>query len=100
MFKMLPRSLQGAQEGDLMARDDERKSIEDSDGAPVGLIVGGVVGVLFILFMLQNTDEQTIQFLFFEGSFPLWLALLLAAIAGAILGQLGRWGWRRRDTDD
>ena len=85
-----------------MARDDElknRKSIEDADGTPVGLIIAGVVGVLLVLFILQNTDEQSVQFLFFEGNFPLWLALLLAGSGGAIVGQVGMWLWRRRGDE-
>lgn len=85
-----------------MARDDERnsrRSIEDADGTSAGVIIAGVVGVLLVVFMLQNTDEQSVQFLFFEGNVPLWLALLFAAIGGAIVGQVGVWLWRRRGDE-
>jgi uncharacterized integral membrane protein len=88
-----------AQEEEQMARKDERESIESADGPNIGLIIAGVVAVLLVVFMLQNTDEQEISFLLFEGTIPLWMALLLAAIGGAIVGQIGMWLWRRRGDE-
>ncbi len=78
--------------------DDRERSIEEADGPPITLIVMGVVAALFVVFMLQNTSSLEIQFLLFERESPMWLALLIAFVAGAVVGQLGLW-WFRRDRD-
>ena len=42
------------------------------------------VGALAI-FMIQNTDDVTVQFLVWEFIWPVWLLVLVAALIGALV---------------
>ena len=57
------------------------------------------IGVL-IIFMVQNTEDVTVDFLFWSFTWPLWLLILVAALVGAFvwfgLGVLRR---HRRRTE-
>ncbi|WP_216216266.1 lipopolysaccharide assembly protein LapA domain-containing protein [Amycolatopsis aidingensis] len=54
----------------------------------VTAIVGALVLILLLIFILQNQDGVTVTFLGLSGSLPLGVALLLAAVAGALLVAL------------
>lgn len=60
----------------------------------------GVVLVLLVVFIAQNTDPVRVRFLGFEGETPLAVALLIAVAAGLLLtalaGSLRLWQVRRR----
>ena len=61
---------------------------------------------LLLVFMVQNTEDVTLQFLFWSFTMPLWLFTLIVAILGSIvwigLGILRRHRRRkaRRDARD
>jgi uncharacterized integral membrane protein len=63
-------------------------------------------GGLLVLFMAQNTEEVTLEFLFWSFTVPLWLFTLTVAVLGSIvwigLGVLRRHRRRqaRRDARD
>jgi putative membrane protein len=70
----------------------------------VGLCLTAVVFVALIVFLLQNTRTTRVSFLWMEGSAPLAVALLIAAVAATLLtllvgtvriGQLRRRARRR-----
>jgi len=42
------------------------------------------IGVL-IIFMVQNTEDVTVDFLFWSFTWPLWLLILVAAVVGAFV---------------
>jgi len=72
----------------------------------VGICAAALVSVALIVFMLQNTRSVEVSFLWLEGTLPLALALLIAAVGAAILtmvagtariGQLRRLARRRRE---
>lgn len=44
--------------------------------------------VLAAIFVLQNTDDTDINFLFAEAQLPLFFALLLAVVLGIAIGWL------------
>jgi uncharacterized integral membrane protein len=61
-----------------------------SDGFKLG---GGAIASLsgvavLVIFMIQNTEDVTIEFLFWDFIWPLWLLTLLAALVGAFV-----WIW-------
>lgn len=60
------------------------------------LIVAGVIAILLIVFIFQNTDDTNVTWLFFDASTNLWLVILVSAIAGYLIGQLVEMGIRRR----
>ncbi len=51
----------------------------------VGLIVAALVLILLLIFIGQNLQHVTIHYLGFSGSMPVAIALLLAAVMGALL---------------
>jgi len=56
------------------------------------------------IFMLQNTEDVTVEFLFWDFTWPLWLLTLAAAVLGAFvwlgLGILRRHRRRKDRRDD
>ncbi|NUT49634.1 MAG: DUF1049 domain-containing protein [Saccharothrix sp.] len=57
-------------------------------GTWVAVLASIVVLIFLLVFILQNLDDATIHFLGGAGTLPLGVALLFAAIAGAILVAL------------
>jgi uncharacterized integral membrane protein len=49
----------------------------------------GVVVLLAIIFIAQNSQSVRVKFLFFDASMPLIFALLIATILGIIIGYVG-----------
>ena len=66
----------------------------------VGVVALGIVLLLLIIFIGQNTRTVTVSFLGWEGQTPLAVALLIATAAGlflaAVAGTLRIWQLRRR----
>ena len=54
-------------------------------GLWVGLILSALVLLVLLVFILQNGDPAQIQCFAFQGTLPVGVALLLAAIAGMLL---------------
>jgi uncharacterized integral membrane protein len=54
-------------------------------GTWVGLVLGAVVLILLLIFVLQNLKDVRVSFIGTDGSLPLGVALLLAAVAGALV---------------
>ena len=66
-------------------------------GERIKLGAGITAAGLLLLFLLQNLQEATIHFLWFDWEVALILALLLAAIVGAAATWLlTTFRWRRR----
>ncbi|WP_328836265.1 LapA family protein [Streptomyces europaeiscabiei] len=51
-----------------------------------GRAVVGVLAVLALVFIFQNTQNTEIQLLVTEVTMPLWMALLGTALVGALFG--------------
>jgi uncharacterized integral membrane protein len=71
-----------------------------TSGAFVALVLLGLLLVLLIVFIAQNTQDVHVSFLTWDGTTPLAVALLIAAVGGilltAIAGLLRIWQLRRR----
>ena len=50
-----------------------------------GVIATLAGGGLLVIFMVQNTDDVTLNFLFWSFTVPLWLFTLVVAALGSIL---------------
>jgi uncharacterized integral membrane protein len=63
----------------------------------------GGLGVL-VVFILQNTDDVPVQFLFWDFTWPLWLVIVVSAVFGAVvwlgLGVLRRHRRRKERRAD
>lgn len=74
-----------------------------ADGQGRGLELNGrvivlVIAVLALLaFVVQNTNDVQFNWLMIEVTLPLWLALLITAVLGALIANLAGWVLRRRD---
>jgi uncharacterized integral membrane protein len=54
-------------------------------GAWMGVVLGALVLILLLVFVLQNLEDVRVSFINADGSLPLGVALLLAAVAGALV---------------
>ena len=61
------------------------------------MIAAGVVAVLALIFILQNTEKRSIQFLFFDWTVGTWFALLVTFVLGMLVGWLLAWFIRSRN---
>lgn len=59
-----------------------------TSGVWLAVVLGGLVLVLLIVFIAQNTDPVNVRFLGWEGETPLAVALLIATVAGLFLAAL------------
>lgn len=59
---------------------------------------------VLVIFMIQNTEEVTVQFLVWGFTWPIWLLILVAAGVGAFvwlgLGVLRRHARRKERRED
>jgi uncharacterized integral membrane protein len=78
----------------------------EGDGRKLG---GGAIASLggvavLVIFMLQNTEDVTVEFLVWNFTWPLWLLTLAAAVVGAFvwlgLGVLRRHRRRKARRED
>ena len=71
-----------------------------TSGAFVALVLLGLLLVLLIVFIAQNTQDVHVSFLSWDGTTPLAVALLIALVGGilltAVAGLLRIWQLRRR----
>ncbi|MEV5648847.1 LapA family protein [Nocardia sp. NPDC052254] len=59
----------------------------------VTLVAAAIIGILLLIFILQNLDQVRIHLFFWEFNMPLGVTLLLSVIAGALVMALAG-GWR------
>ncbi len=59
-------------------------------------VAAALVAVALIAFVLQNTDSTPVRWLFIDRSAPLWLIIVVSAVAGAVLSEILGWIVRRR----
>ena len=66
------------------------------NGPGLGLIALGIVAVLAVVFVLQNSGKGEVRFLWMESEVRVWLAIVVSIVLGALLDRLGVMFWRRR----
>ena len=63
----------------------------------LGKFIGAaLVAVALVAFVVQNTDSTPVQWFFIDRSAPLWLIIVISAVAGAVLSEILGWIIRRR----
>jgi uncharacterized integral membrane protein len=78
-----------------MADDQKPDGPEERRGIAT-LVGAGVIAVLLGAFVIQNDSSIEVQWLFVEQSSPLWLVIVVSAVAGAVLSEVLGWLIRRR----
>jgi uncharacterized integral membrane protein len=64
----------------------------------IRLGIAAVVGILVLVFVLENRTRVRMHYLGADFSAPLWLMLLVVAAVGVLIGFL--LSWRRRHHED
>ena len=64
--------------------------------AVVKLLMAGMIAALFVGFLLQNRQSTNVDFLFWSGSLPRWLVLVISALTGIVIWELAGYLRRRR----
>lgn len=64
-------------------------------GPPLKLFALLFVAIALAIFFFQNGDDAPVQFLWFDGQWPVWLVIGVSVLAGIVLDRLGSWQWRR-----
>ena len=70
------------QQGPGAPKTDAAEGRRRLSGGAIASLSG--IGVL-IIFMVQNTEDVTVDFLFWSFTWPLWLLILVAALVGALV---------------
>jgi uncharacterized integral membrane protein len=73
---------------------------ETRGGIDPRVIVAGVVALLLLAFIAQNTRQVPVKWLFFDATTSLWFVILVAAVLGAVASNLVQWWWGRRRGRD
>ena len=80
-----------------MATDPERPTRRDVDRrATARLVVLALLVLYAIVFVVLNTDDVEVSFVFFPATTPLIVALVLVGLIGAVAGWLARGQVRKR----
>ena len=64
----------------------------------VGVVFGIIVTIAVVLLIVQNGESAQLDWVGFHFKMPLWILLVLTAVAGAIVWELVKVGWRRGKT--
>ncbi len=69
---------------------------KDSSGVRISprLIAGAILTVLALIFVFQNRNTASLDFLFFHLDWALWIVLLITLLVGIAIGWFTA---RRRD---
>jgi len=67
-------------------REDLQPQKKETNWRAWGL---GVLIVLALIFIAQNSQSVQLKFLFFDASMPLIFGLLIAVILGVLIGYVG-----------
>jgi uncharacterized integral membrane protein len=62
----------------------------------VRTVVAGILVVLALVFVFQNTSSRRVHFLFWSMSLPSWIWLLAIFVLGLVAGSMFPWLRRRR----
>ena len=83
---------------------DEKGSTADGTSMQRRLqpaLIGAIVlGLALLAFILQNTEETDVKWLFFEFDFPLWLLLVITSALAIAGGELAGYFIRRARRKD
>jgi uncharacterized integral membrane protein len=77
------------------AVDIEQPAQSGSNGPPLKLIVLLLVVLALAIFFFQNGQDAQVDYLWMNGTWPVWTVIGISVIAGVVLDRLGTWQWRR-----
>ncbi len=66
----------------------EPTPVPTSKGISPKQIVGAIIAILALIFVFQNSQTRSVDFLFWKMSMPTWIWLLVVFVAGIAVGLL------------
>lgn len=76
---------------------EETHEVESGRSGPPFKLIGLLILVAALAtFIVQNPDDGPIQFLWLDGTWPMWLVILVSLLAGVVLDRLSQWSLRRQ----
>jgi uncharacterized integral membrane protein len=75
-----------------MSSDHGNSPQTPESGLSPRAIAAIIAGILALIFIVENSHKTKIRFIVPQVNAPLWLALLITALLGAIAGVM----WQRR----
>ena len=75
--------------------DSGWREMPKQGGVSPALIVGGIIAVLLLVFIIQNSNDAEVTWLVTDTKTPLWVVIFVSAVLGYVVGQLIEIGWRR-----
>jgi uncharacterized integral membrane protein len=79
-------------------RDPDQPPAQERSGVSPTVIALGIVAIVAVVFIVQNSSRTDVNFLFFNVRSRVWVALLVAIGIGVLLDRLFIAWWRRRRT--
>lgn len=80
-----------------MHEQNEQRPAENKDGGlSPSLIALIALGILAVIFILQNGSKKEVSFLMLDVRAPVWLVIVLSMVVGVVLDRLFGFWWRRR----
>ncbi|MEZ5243782.1 MAG: LapA family protein [Acidimicrobiales bacterium] len=77
--------------------DEQPVGEEVKESTGLATVIGAaVIAVALIAFIGQNRADTEVSWLFLDGTWPLWLVIVIAAVLGAVLSEVLGWLIRRR----
>jgi uncharacterized integral membrane protein len=73
--------VQPTDEGGTGWEEDQKQGLQLGGGAIASIAGGGALAI----FMAQNRDDVTVNFLAWDFTWPVWLLILVSALFGALL---------------
>lgn len=64
--------------------------------AVVKTLIAAMLAVLFFGFLWANSEDVNVEFLWWDTDLPLWLVLMISALAGIVIWELSGYLRRRR----
>ncbi len=78
------------------SNEGQREVAAGRNGPNLTLIALGIVIVLFVVFFVQNSGHQKIDFLIFQKDTTIRWSLLVAVVLGILVDRIFTVWWRRR----
>lgn len=78
-----------------MSEEGVGEETKESTGLAT-VVSAAVIAIALIAFIVQNRSDTEVSWLFIDGTWPLWVVIVIAAVAGAVLSEVVGWLLRRR----
>ncbi len=77
------------------ATDLDHPAPQGPSGPSLKLVALLVVVIALAIFFFQNGQDASIDFLWLDGTWPVWTVIGISVAAGVVLDRLFTWQWRR-----